>query len=149
MTTRNLADAHPELARRFQLAVDAHVADYGPDPQIKPICVYRSREEQHDLYAKGRTAPGPIVTYARAGQSLHNYLPAFAIDYGFFSGGAYWGDSRYDSYYRRFGAMLAKFGLQCGFTWGDLGHIQPIGFTWQQAAAGVQPWFPALEVQSV
>lgn len=40
---------------------------------------YRSHEEQAKLYAKGRTAPGPKVTNARAGSSMHNYGLAFDI----------------------------------------------------------------------
>ena len=35
-------------------------------------CTLRSDAEQADLYARGRTAPGAIVTNARPGQSLHN-----------------------------------------------------------------------------
>jgi peptidoglycan L-alanyl-D-glutamate endopeptidase CwlK len=38
----------------------------------------RSFKEQNDLYAKGRTLPGKIVTYAKGGQSYHNY--GLAID---------------------------------------------------------------------
>ncbi|MGE7182654.1 M15 family metallopeptidase [Peribacillus sp. NPDC006672] len=41
---------------------------------------YRSFSEQNVLYEQGRTNKSkPIVTYARAGQSLHNY--GFAIDF--------------------------------------------------------------------
>lgn len=39
---------------------------------ILVTCTYRSNFEQEQLYAQGRTAPGPIVTDARAGQSEHN-----------------------------------------------------------------------------
>ncbi|MDA7027870.1 M15 family metallopeptidase [Bacillus sp. CLL-7-23] len=35
--------------------------------------------KQNRLYAKGRTAPGQIVTNAKAGQSNHNY--GIAVDY--------------------------------------------------------------------
>jgi peptidoglycan L-alanyl-D-glutamate endopeptidase CwlK len=41
-------------------------------------CTLRTLEEQASLYAQGRTAPGPIVTNARPGQSAHNY--GYAID---------------------------------------------------------------------
>jgi len=33
----------------------------------------RNYAEQADLYAKGRSAPGPIVTRAKPGQSAHNF----------------------------------------------------------------------------
>jgi peptidoglycan L-alanyl-D-glutamate endopeptidase CwlK len=39
---------------------------------------YRSIAEQNALYAKGRTKPGPLVTNAKGGSSLHNY--GLAID---------------------------------------------------------------------
>ena len=38
---------------------------------------FRSRARQDELYAIGRTAPGKIVTQAKAGQSFHNYGLAF------------------------------------------------------------------------
>lgn len=38
----------------------------------------RTIKEQDDLYAQGRTKPGNIVTFARGGQSYHNY--GLAID---------------------------------------------------------------------
>ncbi|WP_042357130.1 M15 family metallopeptidase [Bacillus rubiinfantis] len=40
---------------------------------------YRSAEDQDQLYAKGRTAPGEIVTYAKGGESFHNF--GLAIDF--------------------------------------------------------------------
>src|SRR6478736_6775474 len=35
--------------------------------------VFRSFNAQANLYAQGRTKPGRIVTYAKAGTSYHNY----------------------------------------------------------------------------
>lgn len=43
-------------------------------------CGYRSMEEQARLYAQGRTEPGDIVTWARPGQSRHNFCPSQAVD---------------------------------------------------------------------
>lgn len=37
----------------------------------------RSGERQNELFAKGRSTEGPIVTNAMAGQSFHNYGLAF------------------------------------------------------------------------
>ena len=39
----------------------------------------RTIEQQNGLYAKGRTAPGGIVTNARGGKSFHNYGLAFDV----------------------------------------------------------------------
>jgi peptidoglycan L-alanyl-D-glutamate endopeptidase CwlK len=41
---------------------------------------HRSDAEQATLYAKGRTTPGPIVTWAKPGTSRHNTLPSKAVD---------------------------------------------------------------------
>ena len=38
----------------------------------------RTFDEQDELYAQGRKAPGRIVTFARAGESWHNF--GFAVD---------------------------------------------------------------------
>lgn len=69
MTSRNLYDLHPDvmpLCVRFIAACREHGID------ILVTCTYRSMAEQDALYAKGRTAPGRIVTNARGGYSLHN-----------------------------------------------------------------------------
>jgi peptidoglycan L-alanyl-D-glutamate endopeptidase CwlK len=39
-------------------------------------CTYRSNDEQAQLYAQGRTAPGRIVTNAKPGRSKHNIVDA-------------------------------------------------------------------------
>ena len=41
---------------------------------------HRSNERQAELYAQGRTAPGPKVTNAKPGQSKHNSFPSAAVD---------------------------------------------------------------------
>lgn len=38
----------------------------------------RTNKEQDEIYSQGRTKPGKIVTYAKGGQSYHNY--GLAID---------------------------------------------------------------------
>lgn len=70
MPSRRIEDLHPDLqpiCREFiERALRARV-----NPLI--TCTWRSNEEQEELYAQGRTAPGRIVTRARAGQSAHNF----------------------------------------------------------------------------
>lgn len=43
------------------------------------ISGHRSYAEQTRLYEQGRTAPGPIVTNAKAGESAHNF--GLAVDF--------------------------------------------------------------------
>jgi peptidoglycan LD-endopeptidase CwlK len=46
-------------------------------------CTYRSKEEQDQLYAIGRTVKGKKVTNAKGGQSEHNNYPSTAFDIAF------------------------------------------------------------------
>jgi peptidoglycan L-alanyl-D-glutamate endopeptidase CwlK len=45
----------------------------GEKINVKIICGTRTWKEQAELYAKGRTAPGPKVTNAKSGYSWHNF----------------------------------------------------------------------------
>jgi peptidoglycan L-alanyl-D-glutamate endopeptidase CwlK len=44
------------------------------------VCGHRTNEEQDLLFAQGRITRGPIVTYKRGGESIHNTMPSRAID---------------------------------------------------------------------
>ena len=44
------------------------------------VCGHRTDEEQDLLFAQGRVTEGPIVTYKRGGESIHNTNPSRAID---------------------------------------------------------------------
>jgi peptidoglycan L-alanyl-D-glutamate endopeptidase CwlK len=80
-----LASVRPELAEAYVIALRRWLGD--------PILVvlgrpfvsegYRSAQEQDELYTHGRSAPGPIVTYKRGGESKHNVLPSKALDVAF------------------------------------------------------------------
>lgn len=50
----------------------------------------RTWPEQEALYAKGRTAPGPIVTRAKPEQSWHTFGCAFDVDIETTAGGLDW-----------------------------------------------------------
>src|SRR5690349_5519581 len=82
-SSRNAADLHPELARRWLLASRAYNTANASGPQVFLTQTYRSPDDQAADYAKGRTAPGKVVTNAKPGQSLHNYYPALAFDVAF------------------------------------------------------------------
>lgn len=80
-----LAQAVPTLAAAYVRAL----ARWQGDPVLRlvgrPIITecYRSAKRQDELYTQGRTAPGPIVTYKRGGESNHNVLPSVALDVAF------------------------------------------------------------------
>ncbi len=91
----------------------------------------RTWPQQAALYAQGRTTPGPIVTNAPAGASLHNYYCATdnCRDQNLAKVGLqpYWGPDGY-AVLKEEGERL---GLQVGVPsvkGGDLGHVQlPLG----------------------
>ena len=80
-----LAEVRPELVAAYQVALRR----WSGDPVLRllglPIVTegYRSPERQDELYTRGRSAPGPIVTYKRGGESKHNTLPSRALDVAF------------------------------------------------------------------
>ncbi len=85
---RNIATLHPRVqakAKEFLTLANALAGAEGLEVRI--ICGLRTYQEQAQLYAKGRTAPGPVVTKARPGHSNHNFGTAW--DIGLFRGKAY------------------------------------------------------------
>lgn len=79
--------------------------------------VYRSVQEQNDLYAQGRTKKGSIITNAKGRQSIHNYGLAFDFvilrdldDNGTFETA----DFTVNEYWKR----VANYFKSKGFTWG-------------------------------
>ena len=114
MTSRRIEDLHPDLqpiCREFLKRAE----DAGIDVLI--TCTYRSNEEQDQLYAQGRTAPGPVVTRARGGQSAHNFTingkpAAKAFDIVPMSAGKpMWGIG-YPAW-----QILGKIGMDLGLNW--------------------------------
>jgi len=58
-------------------------AQLHPDlPQPFLTCTHRTEKEQLELYAQGRTKPGPKVTQLKKG-SKHNAYPSKAFDIAF------------------------------------------------------------------
>ena len=80
-----LADVRPELAAAYQVALRR----WSGDPVLRllglPIVTegHRSAAAQDELYTRGRSTPGPVVTYKRGGESNHNTLPSRALDVAF------------------------------------------------------------------
>lgn len=80
--------------------------------RIKVISGLRSYAEQDELYAQGRTKPGPKVTNARGGYSNHNF--GIAFDVGVFEGNKYLPDS---VKYKAVGVLGTDLGLEWGGNW--------------------------------
>ncbi len=109
---------------------------------------FRSAEEQDRLYDKGRTAEGNIVTFAKGGESYHNY--GLAIDFALKtpSGNVIW-DRQYDG--NKNGKAdwteVVEMAKALGFEWGgdwakfkDYPHLQMnFGLTIAKLQKGEKP----------
>jgi len=80
--------------------------------QIKILSGLRTYAEQDELYAQGRTKPGPKVTNARGGHSNHNF--GIAFDVGVFEGTKYLSES---VKYKAVGVLGMDLGLEWGGNW--------------------------------
>ena len=80
-----LAQVRMELVEAYQVALRRWMGDPMLMALGLPIVTegYRSPERQEELYTHGRSAPGPVVTYKRGGESKHNLLPSRALDVAF------------------------------------------------------------------
>lgn len=84
--SRRIEDLQPLLQVKARYHVELCAND-GVDLLI--YCTLRTKEEQAELYAQGRTKPGKIVTYAKPGSSAHNFGLAYdAVP--LFNGKALW-----------------------------------------------------------
>jgi peptidoglycan L-alanyl-D-glutamate endopeptidase CwlK len=74
MASRSLDDLAPPVkaaALRMVELCKGHTSG-GQPLGVLIYCTMRSNAEQAALYAQGRTTPGPVLTNAGPGQSLHN-----------------------------------------------------------------------------
>lgn len=109
---------------------------------------FRSSAEQDDLYEKGRTTGGNIVTYAKGGESFHNF--GLAVDFALktSSGEVIW-DMEYDGNGngRADWLEVVSMAKELGFEWGgdwpqfkDYPHLQmDFGLTIADLQNGKRP----------
>jgi len=103
----------------------AYVADH-PGHEALLTCTYRSPTEQRALYAKGRTAPGQIVTNCDGLQMLskHNHFLSLALDFCIvINGKVSWDAAEYEPV----GRLAEARGLVWGGSWAhfrDCPHIE-------------------------
>jgi peptidoglycan L-alanyl-D-glutamate endopeptidase CwlK len=123
----NSSDKISTLDSRFQPMVRNFleaVAQKGI--RIKITEGYRSNERQEELYAQGRTKPGPIVTHAKPGSSLHNFGLAIDVAAVDENGKVSWPNEV------KYWKTLGDIGRSVGLKWGgdfpsaqtDLPHFQ-------------------------
>jgi hypothetical protein len=126
LNLRRLGDLHPILTTRGQTLIDlcAHAGF-----ALLMTQGLRTFAEQDALYAQGRSKPGNIVTWAKGGQSYHNYGLAFDFVPLDALNKADW-DVRHPAWQR-----AAELGESVGLEWGgrwsakkrDLPHFQYTG----------------------
>ncbi|MFX3673538.1 MAG: M15 family metallopeptidase [Paenisporosarcina sp.] len=109
---------------------------------------FRSVESQNEIYEKGRNEVGAIVSYAKGGQSYHNY--GLAIDYALQNTN---GDISYDLQQDANGNgeadwfEVASIGKELGFKWGgdwrgfkDYPHLEyTFGLSISELQEGYRP----------
>jgi len=106
INSRNLDDLAPPAKQRAEAFIAAAKAK-GIDLLV--TSTYRDNESQNALYAQGRTAPGAIVTRAKAGQSWHNWRCALDV-VPLVNGKAIWDD-------QAVWKQVGEIGKSCGLEW--------------------------------
>lgn len=131
--SRDLNDLHPYVKAQAEKLI-AQCKAAGIDIMI--TSTLRDNQYQNWLYAQGRTRPGKIVTYAKAGQSWHNF--GLAFDFAVRKHGEIdWGDMKSYQAVRRIGEQIGLEGLSF-----ELAHLQNRGgLTLAQIQAGKTPTF--------
>lgn len=121
----DLARLHPAFRARL---VELHAACLRRGSLMVATSGGRTYDEQEALYAKGRTAPGEIVTRARPGRSAHNFLAAADLVTDADANLATGLQPDYsDPAYVVMGEEAARLGLEWGGTWKsihDTPHVQ-------------------------
>lgn len=131
INSRDIKDLHPVVAAKARAFIAA-CKKAGIDILI--TSTYRDNESQNAIYAQGRTKPGRIVTYAKGGQSFHNYRLAFDF-VPIVNGKAQWNDARTFKRAREIGEGLGLEGLKF-----ETAHLQwTDGLTLAQLQKGKRP----------
>lgn len=123
MPSRNLSDLTQACAQKAQ-AFLLGCRHAGLDVLV--TCTRRTAAEQAALWAQGRTAPGPVVTWAQPGTSKHETGEAFDV-VPMRAGACVWGTTGADgALWQRIGAIGEAAGLTWGGRWSkpDFPHFQ-------------------------
>ncbi len=136
---KNMGNGMNPVVKESALELIKRAYDEGIYVQISSG--YRSFAAQNKLYAKGRTAPGNIVTHAKGGQSNHNF--GLAVDYFLVSDDGKRALWTVNSKWRRVAAIAKSLGFSWGGDWKgfvDYPHLEMTGgLTTSQLRAGRKP----------
>lgn len=124
INSRNLFDLHPFVRLKAEKFIE-ECRHQGITALI--TSTYRDSASQDALYAQGRTAPGKIVTNAKAGQSFHNWRVAFDF-VPVVNGKAQWNDL---DTFTKCGEIAESCGLEWAGRWKgkmrEMAHCQYTG----------------------
>jgi peptidoglycan L-alanyl-D-glutamate endopeptidase CwlK len=131
-----LNSLHPKFRASALQAWTEAQANMPGHVKIVVIQGYRTFQQSEQLYAQGRTAPGPIVTHAPAGESYHNY--GLAFDFAMITHGK--NDDQVGPLWMKVVAIMKAHGMSWG---GDFpaDRIDPphfenkYGYRWQELLA--------------
>lgn len=111
INSRSLDELLPPVAERARKFLDLCAEN---DIDILITCTYRDFEMQDRLYAQGRMLPGQIVTWAKAGDSWHNWRRAFDV-VPLRAGKPIWSVRGHD---KEIWLKVGELGVSCGLEWG-------------------------------
>lgn len=124
-TNKYLATLDPKAQKIFKpFIVEAKQIAAAMGYEYKAISGNRTWAEQDELYAQGRTKPGPRVTKARGGSSNHNFK--IALDFGVFKDGAYQDEKnpgQAEKVHRAVSKIIGKYGIEWGGNWKSIVDI--------------------------
>lgn len=129
VVSRDPADLHPELRERWQFLKQEWAAKHECTPKLS--ATYRNKAAQMKEFRNGDTD-------ARWKESLHNYQPAYALDFFFEKDG----EAVWDQHlYRQMAKEAHQLGLESLHDIGDGTHIQ-MPMTYTDAQNGDIPDLP-------
>lgn len=122
INSRKITDLHPTVAEMCRELI-AECEKVGIDLLI--TSTYRDHESQSALYEKGRSLPGPKVTNAKPGDSMHNWRVAFDV-VPLVDGKATWNDAEL---WKRVGQLGVSVGLEWAGNWRRFKEMPHFQFT--------------------
>ncbi|MCG8467965.1 MAG: hypothetical protein MJB57_07095 [Gemmatimonadetes bacterium] len=78
---RSLDEVSRELKRRVEIVQDRMLSEFGHT--VRVVETHRSQERQAELYAQGRTKPGPIVTWTEHSAHTEGLAVDVIVDGGY------------------------------------------------------------------